>query len=221
MNNKLMDKVTHDETGEVMLESLIVYLVTFTLLFMVLALIMVSYQKFTIKTVAADVAVKVAQNLRYGEIEIEDGNYTKENIKSMKAYRYLFGQDKELINSIESMGEKYTYNRLIKTTFKNVVTDENTDFSIKLVSDGPALRHITVTIKGDYKLPFDDILDFFNLKNITEYEAVESAECVDVLDYVNYIDFSKNTVDALYGDLGGLGKLVDKIWALINRFINY
>ena len=53
------------------------------------------------------------------------------------------------------------------------------------------------------------------------WEAVESAECIDVLDYVNYVDFSKNAVDILYGDLGSLGKLVDKIWGLFNRFSNY
>lgn len=216
-----MRKLRQNEKGEVMLESLIVYLVTFTLLFMVLALIMVSYQKFTVKAVAADVAVKVSQNIRYGNIDIEDGVYTKDNYKSIKAYRYLFGNKEDLFSKIENAGEQYTYNRLMKTTFKGVVSEDNTDYSIKVISDGPSLRHITVTIKGKYKLPFDEILDFFGLNNITEYEAVESAECVDILDYINYIDFTKNTVDTLYGDTGKLGKLIDKIWKLINKFIHY
>lgn len=216
-----METIRRKENGEVMLESIIVYLITFTLLFMVLALIMISYQKFTIKTVAADVAVKVSQNIRYGDVDVEDGSFTKEDIKKLKAYRYLFGNESDLENKIEELGRKYTYNRLMKTTFKNIVTEDNTDFSIDLVSDGPALRHVTVKINGEYKLPFVDILNFFNLKNITEYEAVESAECIDVLDYINYIDFSKNTVDTLYGDTGKLGKLIDKIWTLVNKFINY
>lgn len=216
-----MKRTKKNENGEVMLESLIVYLVTFTLLFLVLALIMVNYQKFTIKTVAADTAVKVAQNLRYGAIEIEDGTYTKTNIQSLKAYRYLSGNEADLVSQIHMAGNHYTCNRLIKTTFKEVVTEKNTDFFIKVVTDGPGLRHVTVTIKGEYKLPFDEILKFFGLTKITTYEAVESAECIDVLDYVNYVDFSKNAVDILYGDLGSLGKLVDKIWGLFNRFSNY
>ena len=71
-----MRKRITNEKGEVMIESLIVYLVTFTLLFLILALLMVSYQRFTVKSVAADVAVKVAQNIRYvgsDAVDIEDG----------------------------------------------------------------------------------------------------------------------------------------------------
>lgn len=203
-----------------MIESLIVYLVTFTLLFMVLALIMITYQKFTIKTVASDVAVKMAQNIRFSSTEIEDGSYTKDDLTSMNQYRYLFGGESKLRSKVEERGIKYSTNRLMKTTFKGVVTEDNTDVSVKLVSDGPALRHITVTIKGDYKLPFDEMLDFFGLSKLKSFEAVESAECVDILDYLNYIDFSKNVVSIIYGDLGGAGKLIDKIWTIVNKLIN-
>ena len=209
------------ESGEVMIESLIVYLITFALLFMVLALMMITYQRFTVKTTAQDVAVKIAQNLRYSGVDIDDGTYTVDDIKSLKAYRYLFGNDDDLLTAVEKKAEKYAYNRLMKTSFNNVVTKNSTSFSVELSSDGPALRHVTVTISGDYKLPFDEMLDFFGLSKLKKYDAVECAECVDILDYVNYVDFTKNIVGIIYGDLGKVGKLVDKIWTLINKSVNY
>ena len=49
-----MRKRITNEKGKVMIESLIVYLVTFTLLFLILALLMVSYQWFTVKSVATE-----------------------------------------------------------------------------------------------------------------------------------------------------------------------
>lgn len=209
------------ESGEVMIESLIVYLVTFTLLFMVLALMMITYQKFTINTVASDVAVKMAQNIRFSSVDIADGEYSKDDLTSVSAYRYLFGKESDLRAKIEKSGIKYATNRLMKTTFKGVVTKNNTDISVKLISDGPALRHITVTVKGEYKLPFDEMLDFFGLSKIKKFEAVESAECIDILDYVNYIDFSKNIVDTIYGDFGKIGSLVDKVWKIVSEFMSH
>lgn len=209
------------ENGEVMLESLIVYLVTFTLLFLVLALMMLTYQKMTIKTIASDTAVKIAQNIRYSEIDVEDGIYTEEDIKALKPYRYLFGGIQSKQSELSDVSKDFALSRLMKTTFNGVVTESNTKITVKISSDGPALRHITVTISGEYKLPFDEMFDFFNLSQIKTFEFSENAECVDILDYINYVDFSKNFVDIVWGDLGKVGKLIDKIVTLVNKFINY
>lgn len=216
-----MYKFSKKEDGEVMIESLIVYLVTFTLLFLVLALMMLTYQRFTIKTVAVDMSVKIAQNIRYSDIDIEDGVYTENDIKTLKPYRYLFGGTASMQSKMLKSGGDYTISRLMKTTFKGVVTKENTTIKVEVFSDGPALRHVTVTVKGQYKLPFDEMLDFFNLSHLKTFEFTESAECVDILDYINYVDFSKNLVNIVWGDLGKSGKLIDKIVTLVNKFINY
>ena len=220
----MKNKIIKHQNGEVMIESLIVYLVTFTLLFLILALIMISYQKFTIKTVASDVAVKAAQNIRYAgsnAVDIENGSFSKEEITSMKAYRYLFGGKGTIEKNIAEKGKMYSYKRLMRTTFKGVVDTDNTQVHIGLIPDGPALRHVKVSISGVYKLPFDEILNFFGLSKLTEYEAVECASCTDILDYINYIDFSKNAVSTIYGDIGKLGKLVDKVWSIVNKIIHY
>ena len=216
-----MAKLLKKENGEVMIESLIVYLITFTLLFFILALMMLTYQRFTINTVATDMAVKIAQNIRYSEINIEDGIYTEKDIKSLKPYRYLFGNVNSMQNKLQKSGGNYALSRLMKTTFNGVVTEDNTTFTVKILSDGPALRHVTVTVVGEYKLPFDEMLDFFNLSQIKTFNVTASAKCVDILDYVNYVDFTKNVVNIVYGDLGKVGKLVDKIVTLVNKFINY
>lgn len=211
------------ERGEVMIESLIVYLVTFTLLFLILGLLLITYQKLTVKTVAADTAVKIAENIRYNssDFDIATGTYSETDFANLKAYRYLFGNFSKLCENVKKKGISYGNNRLMNSSFAKTISGKDPEITVEFVSDGPALRHVTVTIVGKYKVPFDEIFDFFGMEKLTTYTATESAECMDIIDYINYIDFSKTIVSTLYDDTGKIGKLVDKIWTLVNKFVNY
>lgn len=60
-----MKKDLKNEKGEVMLESLIVYSVTIFLLFFILAIFSVLFQRWNIQTIANESATRVAQTYRF------------------------------------------------------------------------------------------------------------------------------------------------------------
>lgn len=69
-----------NEKGEVMLESLIVYSVTIFLLFFILAIFSVLFQRWNIQTIANESAARVAQTYRLMDADVETGYVSKSEI---------------------------------------------------------------------------------------------------------------------------------------------
>lgn len=204
------------ETGEVMLESLIVYSVTVFLLFFILAVFSVLFQRWNIQTIANETATRVAQTYKLVEADTVTGNASKTNITNVKEYRYIFNNN-ELENAAKKKIVEYATVRLSKTTYtKNVGEPE---IKVSVIHDALARRHIEVEISGEYSVPFGEALSYFGFESTTKYKTVAYAECLDIIDYVNTVEFVENQV-SLKQFNSSFVKMVDKILKLFNHIFS-
>lgn len=204
-----------NEKGEVMIESLIVYSITIFLLFFILAVFSVLFQRWNIQTVANEAATRVAQTYKLSKADTLTGEATKDQITGVREYRYIFNNS-ELKNAAQKKITDYTKDRLAKTTYTKNVGDPKIDVVVK--SDALSRRHIEVTINGEYSVPFGDALSYFGFDSTTKYTTVAYAECVDLIDYVNTVDFAKNQASLDVFDSSFVG-LVDKILKLFDHIL--
>jgi len=181
-----MKKGLKNEKGEVMLESLIVYSVTIFLLFFILAIFSVLFQRWNIQTIANESATRVAQTYKLMDADVDTGYVSKSEVAEVREYRYIW-KNTELQNSAKTKIEDYASERLKKTTFTKNVTEPQ--FDIKVVNDSLSRRHVEVKITGEYAVPFVQALSYFGFDSTTKYEVTAYADCVDIIDYVNTVDY--------------------------------
>ena len=143
-----MKKMEHvNESGEVMLEGLIVYTITVFLLFFLLAIFSVLFQAWNVQTIANETAARNAQIYRLESADVVTGYVTEEQLTDMPIYRYLKNRT-ELEMAARQKIMDYASNRLIKTTYTKATSDPQID--VEMEKDSIARRHIKVTVTGDY-----------------------------------------------------------------------
>ncbi len=76
-------------SGEVMIESLVVYTITIFLLFFILALFSALYQRWNVQTIANESATRYAQTYRFDNKDVSSGYITKDQLTEVKDYRYV------------------------------------------------------------------------------------------------------------------------------------
>lgn len=175
-----------DEKGFIMLESLIVYTTTIFLLFLILAIFSVLYQRWNIQTVANESATRIAQTYRLIEADTSTGYVTSDQLTQVERYRYFFN-NKAYEDAAKAKIEEYASNRLKKTTFTKDI--EEPEIDVKVVHDAMSRRHIEVAIIGKYSVPFGEAMAYFGFPGVIEYKTTAYADCVDLIDYLNTITF--------------------------------
>lgn len=199
-----------------MLESLIVYTITTFLLFFILAIFSVLFQRWNIQVIANESATRVAQTYRFSTADTVTGQIEESGITSVDKYRYA-SSGNELEKLAEDKIQKYAKKRLKKTTFTKDVTEPVIKATV--AHDGMGRRHIEVTISGEYSVPFGQALSYFGFGGTTVYETTAYAECIDLSDYINTIDFVENQVTLDQFD-SKFVKMVDKILKLFDNILN-
>ncbi len=196
------------ESGEIMLEALLVYTVTVFLLLFVLALFSVLFQAWNIQVIANETAAKAAQTYKLADADIVTGYVTEEQITEVKEYRYLW-KSSELENAARDKLVGYASDRLIKTTYTKQVGEP--EIKMELCRDAFARRHIEVTIQGRYTVPFGEALSYAGLDSVTTYTATARAECLDLMDYVTTVDFAS--------EQASLGQFDSQLVDFLDKFL--
>ena len=204
-----MKKKEHvNESGEVMLEGLIVYTITVFLLFFLLAIFSVLFQAWNVQTIANETAAKAAATYKLADSDLADPYVNVEQITGISRFRYWFGDD-SLEREAETKSFEYSQDRLQKTTYTKAVKQPEVVVQVK--EDTLARRHIEVTITGEYTVPFGEALSYFGFDSIAHYETTASAECLDLIDYIDTVDFAGKqcSLDILGSSLvGAINKMM-------------
>lgn len=207
-----MKKKAHvNESGEVMLEGLIVYTITVFLLFFLLAIFSVLFQAWNVQTIANETAAKVAATYKLADSDLADPYVSVDQITGISRFRYWFGDD-SLEREAETKSFEYSQDRLQKTTYTKAVTQP--EVAVQVKEDTLARRHIEVTITGEYTVPFGEALSYFGFDSIAHYETTASAECLDLIDYIDTVDFAGKqcSLDILGSSLvGAINKMMKLI----------
>lgn len=197
-----------NESGEVMLEGLIVYTITVFLLFFLLAIFSVLFQAWNVQTIANETAAKAAATYKLADSDLADPYVSVDQITGISRFRYWFGDD-SLEREAETKSFEYSQDRLQKTTYTKAVTQP--EVAVQVKEDTLARRHIEVTITGEYTVPFGEALSYFGFDSIAHYETTASAECLDLIDYIDTVDFAGKqcSLDILGSSLvGAINKMM-------------
>jgi len=200
-----------NESGEVMLEGLIVYTITVFLLFFLLAIFSVLFQAWNVQTIANETAAKAAATYKLADSDLADPYVSVDQITGISRFRYWFGDD-SLEREAETKSFEYSQDRLQKTTYTKAVTQP--EVAVQVKEDTLARRHIEVTITGEYTVPFGEALSYFGFDSIAHYETTASAECLDLIDYIDTVDFAGKqcSLDILGSSLvGAINKMMKLI----------
>ena len=207
-----MKKKAHvNESGEVMLEGLIVYTITVFLLFFLLAIFSVLFQAWNVQTIANETAAKAAATYKLADSDLADPYVSVDQITGISRFRYWFGDD-SLEREAETKSFEYSQDRLQKTTYTKAVTQP--EVAVQVKEDTLARRHIEVTITGEYTVPVGEALSYFGFDSIAHYETTASAECLDLIDYIDTVDFAGKqcSLDILGSSLvGAINKMMKLI----------
>lgn len=174
--------------GAIILESIIVYPITIFLLFFVLAIFSVLYQRWNLQIIANESATRMAQTYRLSQADESSGFVTEDQLVDIGAYRYMSNLvTKNMEESIDERVSSYAQWRLSRTTYTNSVGDPEIDVTV--IPDSLGRRHMEVKLTGVYSVPFGESLSYFGFDSTITYETTAYADCVDIIDYINLVDY--------------------------------
>jgi len=210
-----------DQRGAVlMLESLIVFTTTLFLLFLVLAMFFFMFQRYNIKIVANEMAVRAAHtypfmdsdiNLLSGEI-ISPAPLSHPTIDNVRPYRYMWHPE-HLEENAQTKSLNYVPERL-RSIFAIELGEPQ--ITVNVVDNGIARRRVEVTIEGSYIVPFGGAFDFFGMNSVITYSHTSYAESLDLINYLNHIDTMQN-ISVILQDIYLGGKTISAIERMIDR----
>lgn len=212
-------KAENGTRGAVMLESLIVYPVTIFLLFFILAIFCVLFQRWNIQTIANEAVARMAQTYRLDEGNESTGYVTEDQLNDVAIYRYVSNKRSATMKlDVTEKIADYAGWRLTATTFAKSIEEPNA--SVEVREDSLGRRHLELTLKGEYAIPFGEALAFFGYDSTIKYETKAYAECVDIIDYINFVDYVKQQTSQSRFDSKVLG-LIDAAFGLFDNIFNH
>lgn len=175
------------ENGTVMIEAVFGILASLFVVFFLLSLSFLLYQRTLVTVVANEVAEEVSKTYKLRQVETS-ADITKDDLGSIGKYRYLFfSTSYETSNSMKA----YTLANAHLTQASLAQEDGRLDVQVETVSDDIGRRHYEVTISQKYSYLLGGILEMCGLKDAKMLTAVAYAEGNDVLHYVNSVKFAQ------------------------------
>lgn len=212
-------RVADDQTGEVMIESVLVMIPTLFVLVFLMSLGFLLYQQWNVQYVADDIANKVSITYTYLEVETVPGTLSKGNLADRDSYRYYGSNKEKYAVEADERGQRYGEHLLRLTSFAPRTEDEK--IKVETEEDSFARRHVFVTVKGTYKIPFGEGLEIFGIDSTRTFYATSSAECVDLSDYLSTVAYGKNLESLLGIDSSKILGALDSWLKVVTHLMNF
>lgn len=197
------------ESGEVMIEGMIVMIITMIMLVWVLGVGFLYYQKYTVRTVTNDATTKVASTYDAPTSDIIMGFIKANDLSKRELYT-----SKDLTDVNTERAESYIKYMLDRTNFSGAVGD--VDVKLKYKSDNLGRSHVEVTTKCSFNTPFGEGLEIFGISPDISYSVTSYAESTSLNEYISTVELSNALTNGTF--LSGTG-FVDKTVKMINSFI--
>ena len=184
---KIKKLLMDESSGEVMLESTIVMLITLMLIIAMISLGFLFYQRAMLSYVANDIASEIAAS--YKEVKVQTDDNGNQDAANQLMYRSSFR-----ISSI-ARAKKEIAEEMLKEKLPLVSLGVGNDAEIadfNAVTDNIGRMHVEVTAKAKCNILFGEALVYFGiLDDMPEFTAVGSAQCLDLTAYAGYVNFWK------------------------------
>ncbi len=203
------------ERGEVMIEATYCMTIAIFVIFFLLSLSFLIYQKSMVVVVANQVAEELSQTYKLRDVT-DNSNVTSNDIKGIGKYRYwLFKGNYQSRN--EEKAKKFTELRLSQTSFGKKEGALTVD--IETVVDDIGRRHYVVTVKQQYAILLQGFLQVIGIDKSLEFTAVSYVESVDVSNYINTVKFTKYGINKVAQKIAPL-TVIDKVIKLLHSIFS-
>lgn len=207
-----MDKRKGTESGEVMLEGMIVMIITTLMLVWILAVGFLYYQKYTVRILSNDVCKKIAATYDAPETDLITGYIGVNDLSKRNLY-----VTPSLRAPNEARANSYVKYILDKTNFSGVVDSESIQVSLTPERDALGRSHLKIETECTFHTPFGIGLELFTLSKDTTYRVTSYAESTNLTDYISSVMLADALTNGTF--LKGTG-FVEKTVNMINSFIN-
>lgn len=202
-------KKKNSESGEIMLEGMIIVILTVFILFWLLAVGFLHYERYLVTAVTNNAAKKVATTYSNPTTDMVMGYIEIDDISKRDLYRRLGGGDLEDVN--ESRVEAY-----LKYMFSKLGVVDNLTANLEFTADNfsSSRGHVKLTVNCSFVTPFGGMIEAFGLKGLLSFESVAYAECQDLSNYVMTTDFVTGVTDF---DQSKTVKMINNTFKLIYK----
>lgn len=205
-----MRKMKTGESGEIMLEGMIVIIVTMLMLVWILGVGFLYYQKYTVRIVTNDVAKKLGSTYDSPSSDIIMGYESQEDITKK---RIELPADSVHVNQLRA--ESYVKYILDKANFYGTV--QGVKVTVEPTKDAFSRSHLKITTECTFKTPFGEALEFMGMDSTITYSVTAYAESTSIKDHIAAVTMADMLTDGTL--LAGTG-LVEKTVKMINSFIS-
>ena len=198
------------ESGEVMLEGMIVMVITLLMIVWILGVGFLYYQKYTVRIVTNDAARKVASTYDVPESDIIMGYVSAENVGNK-----VLKMSDTLTHANKLRAESYVKYVLDKTNFYGTVQDVSV--TVTPTADALGRSHVKVMTVCTFKTPFGAALRVFGMSEVAKYSVTAYADSTSLTDYISTVSLADAFTDGRL--LSGTG-FVEKTVKMINSLMS-
>ena len=169
------------ESGEVMLEGMIVMVISMLMLVWILAVGFLYYQKYTVKITTNDVAEKIALTYDTPSSDIIMGYMSSQDFSRRK----LYFKEGGLAETNKLRVESYVNYIMEKANLFGTV--KSVDVKLDCKPDGLGRSHVVVTTECTFETPFGAALKLFGMDPVRKYTVVAYADSTSLTDYISTV----------------------------------
>lgn len=202
-----------EESGEVMLEGMIVLTITMLMMVWILAVGFLYYQKYTVRVVTNDVSKKIAATFDAPTTDLITGYISARDLTKRSLY---VSPDLQGVN--EERADGYVRYILDKANFANVVDTDSISVHLSSVRDAMGRSHIKIDTQCTFHTPFGAGLALFGGSDQATYCVTSYADATNLTDYIASVMLSDALTNGTF--LKGTG-FVEKTVKMLNSFLNH
>lgn len=197
---KLNACLKNDETGEVMIEAVIIFPMVLLIFITMFSLGFLFYQRTMLSSVAAETASAVGACYKYDQ-PFDKRELTKDIVNSLRKYR-LSLQLKSMKEQNKKYADSFLKTRVGISNLGINRSDPKVE-NLDIICDDVGRFHVTVEVSIETDFLFSDILEYLDIIDSSpKFTAKSSAEIIDMTGHSSYANFIRYlSEDFVQGDL--------------------
>jgi len=177
-------KMVKKESGEVMIESTIVIVITLLMLVWILGVGFIYYQKYVVRIATNDLAKKVAVTYDSPDSDIVMGYVSANDVSGKRIYFTSNVTDEN-----EERADSYMNYMMNKANLFGTVKEVNVD--VEHIDDATSRSHVKITTECTFDTPFGMFLELFGMPGTTTYRVSAYADSTDIQGHVSTVITTK------------------------------
>lgn len=218
---KRLQRLIHNSKGEVMLEAAIIFPIVFVLVFSLISMGFLYYQKIMVQIVANETAAYIAAGYKITESSLQDDVISSASeLGDLQMYRSSFFV-KKMAGEHQDRANTYLSYRM---SYGNLGMNRSVpEAEVTVTVDNVGRMHVTCVVTQQCDVFLGGVL---KMAGITESERITftgtgRAEVLDITaygGYVHFLNYLNTAANNSFGPETAVGKLVSNVDKIIKAF---